>query len=276
MKDKNLVRTGSLLIWIGLSALLGMSTSRSSWPLSVIAVGGVFLLAAMLYHIGGLAIPGTLLTGLGVILLGQNITGQWSSWLVVWPLVPGLVGLGLVAAKMLGMPGRHVLRAGLVWFGLSLLMVALMCFLKILLPFWFSWALILVGLGAMFVLAAPATGVPAQAIPGMIIGGTGVLLYWQNLTGLWASWSYAWALIPGFVGIGLALANLLGMGGRTVRQVGLHMMAWSGIAFLTFGLFFALNGMLIRYWPLVLIVGGVWILWLTYRPGSRGSGTAAV
>jgi hypothetical protein len=46
-------------------------------------------------------------------------------------------------------------------------------------------------------------------VPGGIITMTGLVLAYQNVTGDWASWSYAWALvIPGGVGVGLLLQGL--------------------------------------------------------------------
>jgi hypothetical protein len=49
------------------------------------------------------------------------------------------------------------------------------------------------------------TGAAALAIPGMIITGTGALLFTQNLTGYWESWSYAWTLYGVFLGMGFML-----------------------------------------------------------------------
>ena len=46
-------------------------------------------------------------------------------------------------------------------------------------------------------------------IPASIITGIGSVLYYQNATGDWASWSYLWTLIPGFVAFGLLLFGLL-------------------------------------------------------------------
>ena len=40
------------------------------------------------------------------------------------------------------------------------------------------------------------TGQPGMLVPACIVGGIGGMLYWQNLTGDWASWSYSWSLIP--------------------------------------------------------------------------------
>ena len=46
------------------------------------------------------------------------------------------------------------------------------------------------------------------AIPGSIITTTGLVLFYQNMTGHWESWAYIWALIaPTSVGVGLWLAG---------------------------------------------------------------------
>src|SRR5450759_3341618 len=74
----------------------------------------------------------------------------------------------------------------------------------------YAWPLIIVGVGGMFMLSVLLGRVPGLAVPACIIGGIGLLTYWQNLTGNWGSWAYAWALIPGFVGVGTILAGALG------------------------------------------------------------------
>jgi hypothetical protein len=43
--------------------------------------------------------------------------------------------------------------------------------------------------------------------PGSILAGIGGIFYYQNLTNDWESWAYIWALIPGFVGIGVSSAG---------------------------------------------------------------------
>ena len=62
---------------------------------------------------------------------------------------------------------------------------------------WFNigqqWPLIIIFVGGLF-LAGALLGTPPLAIPGSIIGGTGLLLYYQNASGDWASWAYAWTL----------------------------------------------------------------------------------
>ncbi len=47
-----------------------------------------------------------------------------------------------------------------------------------------QWPLIIIGAGVLFLLGA-LFGNPPLAVPGMIISGTGVILYYQNATGDW-------------------------------------------------------------------------------------------
>ncbi len=59
-------------------------------------------------------------------------------------------------------------------------------------------------------LAMPSEAGLGLAIPGGIITSVGLLLAFQDATGAWASWAYAWALIaPGSVGATLSLYGLL-------------------------------------------------------------------
>jgi hypothetical protein len=71
-----------------------------------------------------------------------------------------------------------------------------------------TWPLNVLGVGAFMALVALVTWSPGWFIPAAIISGVGGLLYYQNSTGDWASWAYAWTLIPGFVAVGLALLAL--------------------------------------------------------------------
>jgi hypothetical protein len=121
-----------------------------------------------------------------------------------------------------------------------------------------QWPLIIVGVGGLFLLAAFAN--PPLAVPAALIGGVGALLYYQNATGNWESWSYAWTLIPGFVGLGLILKGLLeGKRGSTGREGG-RLLLISFIMFALFGSF--LGGWLDMglLWPLLLIFAGGWLL----------------
>lgn len=121
---------------------------------------------------------------------------------------------------------------------------------------WFSWPTIIIGVGLLLLVLGILLGEYEMAIPGCIVGGIGLILYWQNVTGNWESWSYIWALIPGFAGFGTALAGLLGGDGGQVRG-GLWTMLVSAVLFTIFGSLFGAIGVLGRYWPVLLIALGV-------------------
>jgi hypothetical protein len=122
-----------------------------------------------------------------------------------------------------------------------------------------TWPLIVVGVGALLLFIGLLTNTPGMAVPACIVGGIGGLLYYQNLTGHWESWSYAWALIPGFVGVGILLSGLLGEGRKPVRE-GLNLIMVSLVMFAVFGSFFGALGMVGQYWPVLLIVLGAFIM----------------
>jgi len=104
------------------------------------------------------------------------------------------------------------------------------------------------------------TGVPAMAIPACIVGGIGGLLYWQNSTGNWESWTYAWTLIPGFVGVGTILSGLLGGEPRQSVRGGFWLVAISLALFAFFGSFLGGLNLLGPYWPALLILLGLLLL----------------
>jgi hypothetical protein len=141
----------------------------------------------------------------------------------------------------------------------------------------FSWPLIIVGVGVLLLVTCTErsrsigllVGEPGMAVPACIVGGIGGLLYWQNTTGNWASWAYAWTLIPGFVGIGVMLAGLLGDKPRqsdSLRQNlagGAWLVLISVILFVIFASFLggpAVLGQYWRYWPVLLILLGLLLL----------------
>jgi hypothetical protein len=121
---------------------------------------------------------------------------------------------------------------------------------------WFSWPTIIIGVGLLLFVLGVFLGEHEMAIPGCIVGGVGGILYWQNATGRWESWSYVWALIPGFAGIGTVISGLLGRDTEQVRG-GLWTMLVSAVLFVIFGSVFGAIGVLGQYWPVLLIVVGV-------------------
>lgn len=132
-----------------------------------------------------------------------------------------------------------------------------------------SWPLIVVAVGGILLLIGLLLGVPDMAVPACVVGGIGVLLYWQNATGNWGSWAYAWTLIPGFVGLGIILAGLIGgRPGSAVREGG-GLIIISLILFAIFASFLGGLNLLGAYWPVLLIVLGLWLL---ARPWLRRAG----
>jgi hypothetical protein len=55
------------------------------------------------------------------------------------------------------------------------------------------------------------------AILSTIVTGFGTIFLYQDLTGNWASWSYLWPFIPGFVGLGIVFSGLLSKKRSSVR-----------------------------------------------------------
>ncbi len=120
-----------------------------------------------------------------------------------------------------------------------------------------TWPLAIVGLGGLLGLFAIVTWVPDLLVPACIVAGIGGLLYWQNLTGHWESWAYAWTLIPGFVGVGVFLTGLLRGRLRQAIVGGGWLILISAVMFLIFSSFLGGPVLLGAYWPVLLILLGV-------------------
>ncbi|MBI5668274.1 MAG: hypothetical protein HZC41_09730 [Chloroflexi bacterium] len=95
------------------------------------------------------------------------------------------------------------------------------------------WPLFILLPGAAFLYFAVTGGrnQAGLAVPGSLIGGTGAILLYQNLTGHWESWAYAWLLYPVFLGLALQF-----MGRRTgdegTYNTGSGFVRFGGTAFL--------------------------------------------
>jgi hypothetical protein len=122
------------------------------------------------------------------------------------------------------------------------------------------WPVFIIGLAVLLLLIGLLTGFPAMAVPACIVGGIGGLLYWQNATGNWTSWAYAWTLIPGFVGIGVILSGLLsGQPRKAIREGGGSIFI-SLVLFTIFGFIFGRDVFQGILWPILLIALGVVVL----------------
>jgi hypothetical protein len=139
------------------------------------------------------------------------------------------------------------------------------------------WPFFIIVPGLLFFVAMVSIGKPGAplALPGSIVTTVGLILFFQNVTGLWATWAYAWALIfPTSVGIGIAIAGLWSDDSRAVR--GGTAMAGVGLAvFVFFSFFFEVilnlsglrSGPVGRILlPVMVIAGGVVLLVFALRP----------
>lgn len=138
----------------------------------------------------------------------------------------------------------------------------------------FSWPMWVIGAGAIILVLGLLTNAPGMAIPAAIVAGIGGILYYQELHKDYGSWSYMWALIPGFVGVGQILAGLLGENIRRSFSRGLRLLLISAVLFLLFGTIFGGVAILGPYGvPILIILLGVYILARGFMRGG-GSGVS--
>jgi hypothetical protein len=133
----------------------------------------------------------------------------------------------------------------------------------------YVWPFFIMGPGALLFLTSLAVDKDsgqALASVGGIVSMVGLILFVQNVTDLWATWAYAWALIaPTGVGLGLFSYGLLKNETDTRRSGWQLIKAGLGIfvvAAIFFELVIGLSGFGLGQfgWPLLLIALGVFLL----------------
>lgn len=119
---------GILLIGAGLVFLLGqilqINLSGYLWPWIIVLIGGAFFVGMVLggKQAGPLAVPGSIIAMIGLILFVQNTFDLWLSWAYSWGLIVCSVGIGLVVyGRWSDLPdlrtkGWEVARVGLILF----------------------------------------------------------------------------------------------------------------------------------------------------------------
>jgi hypothetical protein len=247
---------GAILILLGAVSLANLFIP-GTWALLLCAVGIFLILLSFIWRKVDFTTSGAINLVLGGILFYQTRSGDWRSWFYLWPLLFTAVGAGL----LLEIPFRpqvnwtrgKFLRTALTFALLGLLTCVGLWFLRDQL----NWTVILWGMGAFFAISALTSGVAPLLIPGAVLGGIGGLLAYQVASGDWNSWAYAWALLPGFVGLGLFFAFLRR---RVMRIIGVLLLGWSLVVFTIFGLVFARHGEFSRLWPLALVLAGIVVL----------------
>lgn len=120
---------GALLIGFGLLSLAGQLFRNVVnwsylWPLTIVLAGCLFFAGMFLggRSTSGLAIPGSIIGGIGLMLLYQNLTSHWESWAYGWALIVLFVGVGIFVAGLYGgsegqrRAGLRVMETGFILF----------------------------------------------------------------------------------------------------------------------------------------------------------------
>lgn len=144
--------------------------------------------------------------------------------------------------------------------------------------FWgFLWPLIIIGFGAMFfvVMVLTEKSFAWLAIPGSIIATNGLMLFLQNITGRWETWSYSWTVILMSVGIGIFIMGAW-QGDESRRRSGLKVLKVGVILFIIFGSFFEIlfslgapTSLRDYIFPIALILLGIYLV--VKRSGRNSS-----
>ena len=119
---------GTLLIIFGLFSLAGSIFRRVDWgflwPFIIIGIGVLFF-AAMFAggkQTSGFAIPGSIVGGIGLVLLYQNLANHWESMAYFWTFIIFFVGAGIYIMGWYGgdesqkKSGTGVMKVGLILF----------------------------------------------------------------------------------------------------------------------------------------------------------------
>jgi len=291
-----LVALGSLVL---LARLFGLSLLGFSWPFLIIIPGLLFFIAMALggESSGPLAIPGSVVTALGLILLYQNTFHRFDTWAYVWALLPAAVGIGLI------IEGAWSGKRGLVGAGLVVVTTSLLFLLTFAMAFeilpsfdrfvirrlgirtWrgigsLLWplAVIMPGLLLFALTFAGGRSLGPLAILASIVTTVGLLLFYQNTFRHFESWAYVWALIVVAAGFGLIVNGLwsrkprLLRSGRRVAAIG---MVLTCLGFVVFEMILNIGGFsngLVGgiIWPVLLIGAGLLLL---FRRGRSGRST---
>ena len=227
---------GAVLIAAGVLVLFGevsgLAAFNLTWPLIIVLVG-IFFFILMFFtreETGALAIPGSIITMIGLILLVQNAFNLWVTWAYAWSLIIVAAGIGIFIQGMyidrpsLRRDGLRTIQAGLTLFVIFGLIFSLI----------FSYLGILPG---------------GYSIFGLLMAIIGLFLLIQRSVLLiqgrarWEDRDLFWPII--LMGVGL-LFFLYGLGSLPVAQL-TSLWPWWPLALIIAGLDWLVG----RRWPLV-------------------------
>lgn len=119
---------GAVLIAIGLLSLAGRIFDNFNWgfvwPFVVIGIGAIFFVAMFAggKQTAAFAIPGSIIGGIGLVLLFQNIVKHWESMSYFWTFIVIFVGVGIYIMGLYGgdegqkQSGWRVMKVGIILF----------------------------------------------------------------------------------------------------------------------------------------------------------------
>lgn len=119
---------GAVMIALGLLALAGQVFRNVNWgflwPFTIIGLGALFFVAMFAggKQTAAFAIPGSIVGGIGLVLLFQNITHRWESMSYFWTVIILFVGVGIYVMGWYGgdagqkQSGARVMKVGLILF----------------------------------------------------------------------------------------------------------------------------------------------------------------
>jgi hypothetical protein len=100
------------------------------------------------------------------------------------------------------------------------------------------WPLFIIGPGVALLVLGLFLPNLGMLVGGSVVSTVGLVLAWQNMTGRWESWAYAWALVgPTASGVGSFLGGLR-TGNPRLRDAGMWQIAVGLALFAGFYLFF--------------------------------------
>jgi peptidoglycan/LPS O-acetylase OafA/YrhL len=131
-RNRSTLFLGILLILIGIwlvvsrqvPALQQWLDVEFSWPLWTIGAGILIFIIGLIVGAPGMAVPASIVTGIGCILYYQNANNDFDSWSYMWTLIPGFVGVGLILTGLLGENTRKNISSGL-----NLIVISVVLFL---------------------------------------------------------------------------------------------------------------------------------------------------
>lgn len=107
-----LIIGGWLLVTRQVPSIQEWLSSHSTGSIYTIGAGLLILLIGLITNAPGMAVPASIVAGIGGILYFQEVNGTYSSWSYMWTLIPGFVGVGSILAGLLGENTRRNFRSG--------------------------------------------------------------------------------------------------------------------------------------------------------------------